>query len=248
MSVIGLAMVRDEADVIEHTVRHMLAQDLDLVVVADNLSTDGTREILDAIVQEGYRLVVVDDPDPAYRQSEKMTEMANTWATTGDWVVPFDADELWGVRGRRTLADALKLSGASVVAGKPWVHVPTMPRGHIDCPFEAMPDRMPVQETWPKAALKWSEGLVIEQGNHWTKSPVADALDIRHFQYRSLEHMKRKVRNGTEALELADLPADSGAHWRQMATLSDATLRQQWYDYTNQPLVFDPPTCLACGS
>ena len=44
----AVTMVRDEADIIETTVRHMLTQ-VDVVIVADNRSVDGTREILDSL-------------------------------------------------------------------------------------------------------------------------------------------------------------------------------------------------------
>lgn len=245
MSAIGITMVRNEEDVIEHVVRHMLVQ-VDQVVVADNLSTDQTREILDGINDE--RLVVVDDDDPAYRQSEKMTALAEMFAYAGDWVVPFDADELWNAPVEQRLSDWLYTYDESVAAGRPWVHVPTLPRKLIDCPFEGMPQRMTVQETWPKAALRWESGMTIEQGNHWTTSAVPDVLDIRHFQYRSLEHFRRKVTQGTQALELADLPADSGAHWRYYASLPERALTEWWHEYTNQPLVFDTPMCRMCLS
>ena len=76
MTTVAVCMARDEADVIGSTVAHMLAQ-VDAVIVADNLSTDRTREILDQLAGgSSGRLVVVEDPDPAYRQSEKMTALA----------------------------------------------------------------------------------------------------------------------------------------------------------------------------
>jgi hypothetical protein len=73
MTVVGVSMVRDEADIIEATVRHMLAN-VDHVLVADNGSVDETRGILRALAAEHPgRLVVVDDDEPAYMQSDKMT-------------------------------------------------------------------------------------------------------------------------------------------------------------------------------
>jgi glycosyltransferase involved in cell wall biosynthesis len=239
-------MVRNEEDVIEHTVRHMLNHDLDLVVVADNLSTDDTRDILYSI--EATRLVIVDDNDPAYRQSDKMTALAEYWAEAGDWIVPFDADELWNTKDDQTLYDFLRsTTKTDVVAGFPLVHVPQPGDMPHSCPFFSMPYRLTAPEVWPKAALRWRSGTVIEQGNHWTKSSVPDLLDIRHFQYRSFKHLGEKVRAGAVALELTDLPADSGAHWRRFAAMSDSELEEWWIEYTNPttPLKLDPPRCLA---
>ena len=238
-------MVRNEQDVIDHVVRHMLNQDLDKVVVADNLSTDDTRDILHSIDDD--RLVAIDDKDPAYRQSEKMTSLAEFWADSNDWVVPFDADELWNSRiPGQSLGDSLRSMGASVAAARPWVHLPQPDDvAYHGCPFASMPHRVTTQEAWPKAALRWQKGMTIGQGNHWTASTVPDVLDIRHFQYRSLEQLAAKVRAGSAALSLTNLPHNSGLHWRQLGALDDSGLEDWWVNYTNQPTVFDPPQCFA---
>jgi hypothetical protein len=245
MRVIGIAMMKNEEDVADHVVRHMLAHDLDLVVVADNMSTDDTREILSAIERDDRRLVVVDDKDPAYHQSEKMTALAERWAEPGDWVVPFDADELWEMDNGRTLAGGLRLHNADIAVGYPWVHVPRWDDPMSDCPFQSMPNRVTSREVWPKAALRWAAGTVIEQGNHWTKSRMSGILDIRHFQYRSYDHLSSKVRNGAKALELANLPANSGTHWRHLSSIGEVGLATWWNDYVTQPVVLDPPRCRA---
>src|SRR5688572_466349 len=99
-------MVRDEADIIEWTVLHMLGQ-CDQVIVTDNGSTVGTREILDALVYLG-NLTIIEDPEPAYYQAHKMTGLAHRAREMGaTWVVPFDADELWLSRDGRALCCVL---------------------------------------------------------------------------------------------------------------------------------------------
>src|ERR1043165_5300170 len=90
MRVVGISMVKDEADIIAATLRHMKTQ-VDHLIVADNLSTDGTREIL-----RKFDVEVVTDPEPAYRQSAKMTRLAQLARERGaDWGVPFGAGENW---------------------------------------------------------------------------------------------------------------------------------------------------------
>ena len=78
MAVVAVTMVKNEADVIETTIRHIAAH-VDHVIVADNGSTDGTRELLDELPCE-----VIDDPDPAYYQSRKMSALADyaAWLRT----------------------------------------------------------------------------------------------------------------------------------------------------------------------
>src|SRR5690242_16616279 len=86
----AVAMVKDEADIVADTVEATL-REVDAMIVADNGSTDGTREIL-----ADLPVTVIDDPDPAYYQSVKMTELAAQAADAGaDWVLPIDADERW---------------------------------------------------------------------------------------------------------------------------------------------------------
>ena len=72
MKLFGAAMLRNEADVVESFVRHNLSL-LDGLLVVDHGSSDGTSEILDALVAEGLPLEVERDPSVGYLQSEIMT-------------------------------------------------------------------------------------------------------------------------------------------------------------------------------
>jgi hypothetical protein len=81
MTVVGVTMMWNEADLAEYTVRHMLDQ-VDYVIVADNRSTDDTRAILESIGDP--RLFVVDEPEFGYCQDRVMNALADS-ARRGAW-------------------------------------------------------------------------------------------------------------------------------------------------------------------
>lgn len=229
MQIWGIAVVRDEADIIELTVRHMCGQGLDRLLVADNLSRDATRSILDRLSQE-LPVTVVDDRDPAHRQSEKMTTLANQAAAAGaEWIVPFDADELWrGSTG--TVRAAIEATSATALVAAMFDHAPTPTarRGSIA-------DRMPHGHIigWTKIAFRWQPGAVIGMGNHEVEGvatePVSGILVVDHYPYRSFAQFRRKIRQGAAAVDVAGAPPQICFHWRAAARRPDWQLRFAWW-------------------
>ncbi len=222
-------MVKDEADFIERVVTHMHYH-CDQLLIADNGSTDGTRELLEALPCE-----VVDDDDPAYYQSAKMTKLARIARLEGaKWVVPFDADELWvGRDARERISDLLgSLPEPAVICDAAIID-------HVATPgAPEMPYRRTTQLPLRKVACRAVEGLVIEQGNHGAVFPdvefplrATDCLRVHHYPYRSPEQFIRKARNGAAAYAATDLDESVGAHWRGYGKLSDDELRELFYKW-----------------
>ena len=85
MTIVAITMVRDEADIIDWTLDHLLNQGIDHIIVADNLSVDETGWKLAALANTG-RVTVLQDDEPGYYQDEKMTRLAHMAA------IDFDAD------------------------------------------------------------------------------------------------------------------------------------------------------------
>lgn len=240
MTVVAVTMVRDEADIIEATLRHTATQ-VDHIICADNLSTDGTSDILARLADE-LPLTVVADADPAYRQADKMTRLALDAMNMGaDWVLPFDADEFWTGTDGRTVADELEAIDPHIDT----VYAAGFDHIAVDDTGDLSPWRRPDPQPLPKVAFRPSADRRLAMGNHDVTGGsvrAAEALTYRHFQYRSLDQMARKVRDGAHAYTLTDLPETFGAHWREAAALDDDGLAGRWAALNGEAgLVFDPP-------
>jgi glycosyltransferase involved in cell wall biosynthesis len=221
----GITMVKNEQDTIGHVIEHLLAEGLDHVIVADNLSTDRTREVLDGLVARGLPVTVVDDREVAYLQAEKMTRLADRAREAGAvWVVPFDADELWvALDPTRSLADVLHTSDdADVLVAEWYDHVPTIAPALGRSCFRRMRRRDVHPSPYPKVAFRALAGVRLYQGNHHVTGrdglrEVPGRIVVHHYRWRSLAHFITKNKNGYAAYEAAGdaLSSDWGKEWRR---------------------------------
>lgn len=265
--VVAVTMVKDEVDIVARTVAHMATQ-VDAIIVADNMSTDGTREVLEDLAQD-INLTIVDDNEVGYHQSRKMTELALQARLNhhADWIVPFDADEWW-YSPFGTIKEAIGELPSQwlVMEAALYDHVATGRDTDDPDPVARLGWRRVAPAPMPKVACRWREDLVIEMGNHAARyvggaTKFDSQLVIRHFPYRSVEQLIRKIRNGAAAYAATELDPTYGAHWRQWGEALDDPNRgiewierlfHVWYyrqepeipitieDEVHPPLIFDP--------
>lgn len=221
-------LVKDEGDVVLHTVLHLLEQ-VDEVLALDNLSTDGTSEILRDLAREHDELHVDSDDEVGYFQSQKTTALAQQALARGhEWVVPCDADEVWFSPFGR-LGDVLsELDGDWLFATAAlYDHIGTHDDPPYANPLERIGWRFLEPGKLPKVAARTHRSLEIEMGNHGASmvapgrvrsngSPptMTGRLQIRHFSWRSEDQYLRKITNGYRAYAAAPDLKPYGEHWK----------------------------------
>jgi len=230
MKVWGITMVRDEEDIIGYTLRHMISEGMDGLIVADNLSSDHTRDILEEIKREApIQVLILDDKELGYYQSRKVTALAHRAAENGaHYLIPFDADELWYSLEPGRVADVIRHANVDVGKIKLWNHFATLSDPKNDNPYLRMQWRRKERSSFFKIAYRYRSNLVIAQGNHdildSDGAPInSDPLPIgiRHFPYRSVDHFIQKARTGGAAYAATDLAAQQGSHWKRFKHILD---------------------------
>lgn len=230
-SVWAVTMVKNEADVIGHSVLHLLRQGVDGVIVADNLSTDRTPEVLRGLSAQDSRVYVGTDSMQEYYQGRKMSHLAYLAHRAGaEWVVLFDADEFWFAEGG-TVADYLRsIDGAAVVRCALHDGRATSIDG-IDLDDSSAQIRLEERVRMIKVAIRPDGWVWVNDGNHEAvdlPGPRADGLFGVHLPRRSLDQYTRKVTQGTQSIATANVPENFAYHWKAAAALGEDERGDQW--------------------
>lgn len=256
MSTCAVMLVKDEADIAAFTVEHLLTQ-VDHVYVADNMSTDGTWDILKELDEQHPEMTLQEDHVVGYWQSDKTTALAQRALEDGhQWVVPCDADEYWYAPDRRPISEWLKgvTPDVQIVTAVIFNHLPTVrdpALSDVPNPFSRIGYRQREHQALPKVACRLRPDLIIKAGNHdATTSGTGmriDGLVIRHYSWRNEDQYVRKIRNGQEAYARTNMPEDTGRHWRMWEGQPDEALVEHFFtwfhsdtpDY-DDTLIYDP--------
>lgn len=228
MRLVVTLLARDEADVVDAQIAFHLNAGADFVIATDNLSEDGTTEILERYQSAGY-LHLLREPGRDLRQAQWVTRMARMAATEfdADWVVNTDPDEFWWPRGgslKEVLAGIPERYGVvrALVRNFP-------PRPGDDAFFaERMTVRLsahapindPASQYRPtlKVAHRAHPDIVVERGNHSLGSsffpPVRGwcPFEVFHFPIRSQAQYARKASQQVAAFAKNPRGVGTGYH------------------------------------
>lgn len=220
MRIVGTMMVRDEVDVVSAMIEHHIDQGLDALIVTDNASVDGTREVLESYAAAG---VIELHHDPVHRKQQHsvVTDMARRARTHfgADWVVNADADEFFvPVDKRLTLREAFEGIPAGLGAFTAAVHNMVGPPAERGAGFDRLhwrDDRsvgelnevgIHAQPT-SNAIHRGLPDVTVAQGNHFVsvpsrgQPPAGRAIEVYHLPWRSWAQLERKVCNAGRGYE-----------------------------------------------
>ena len=267
MRLFGVAMVRNEADVIEAFVRHNLGV-LDGLAIADHDSLDGTSEILAKLQAEGLPLRVVQAAEVAFFQSRHMTHLARgaLASESADFVFALDADEFLKIRSRAILERALAVVPPNMHVLAHWqTYVPddfesargTFGPGHLWRRLAV--ERHSMHKVVVSRALLQQPKAFITDGNHLVSEPEAakppqharlasDVVAYAHCPVRDREQLASKVVIGYLADLAAQVPGREFAHhWGELyeavragEKFSPERLREIACNYTLPPAKWRP--------
>lgn len=242
MKLVMTLLIRDEVDIVRSNIEYHLNAGVDYFIATDNLSQDGTTEILRDYEAKGVLRYIFQSEDD-YSQHRWVTTMARLAAIEhgADWVINNDADEFWLAPGN-DLKAALSSVPHEVIALHSERHNFLPPRHDDDRAFhESMIVRHAVsfnalgQPLPGKVCHRALPDISVSQGNHSVahngKTVATEPFDgeILHFPLRSYAQFANKIAKGGAAYARnRQLSPDIGGTWRKLHQQSDAELEQHF--------------------
>lgn len=238
----GLMVVRDEDDIIEQCLNHLLEW-IDSVYVLDLGSTDETWNIVREIASRDKRVVPVQSAPFVFNNSLRgfVFEKYRAGFKDGDWILRLDADEFYHVSPRSFVRDRLLRGETCIHLG--WyffrlssVELEDYETGRVD----VLADRArPIEErrrffkvtshTEPRMfryrpAMKWSPSASFP---HHAGYVARERIPIRHYPHRDPLQMDRRyhLRSEMVRLKAASFPQWSLEDWRKDVIQYDPVTR-----------------------
>ncbi len=238
-----LSVVKNEADIIEQSVRHN-RQFCDLMCYIDNNSSDGTRSILRALQKEGLPLIILDDPHLGHGQCERLTALMRQTleAFPADAILFMDGDEFLTAPSREYVEKYLR----TIKPGE-WLRVPmqTYVVNKKQRKFKSGADPLRYltscrvneqaltkqdlsqykailrcnSETAHKFKIIQGNHMIVDLENQRTEHRDLPKCAIAHFPVRSPDQIQSKILAGWMAhLAMAPNAADGPYefHWRDL--------------------------------
>ncbi|MBD5095495.1 MAG: glycosyltransferase [Lachnospiraceae bacterium] len=232
MKITAIGVIKNAADVIETCIRGN-SWLIDQFVFLDNMSTDRTVEILQALQAEGFQIEVISDTEIQHLQAKKMDKLcAYVYEKyPSDFIIPIDDDEIIIPENKNiSISDAREalcsLNRDSLYYASWRVYIPTEADDNTEV-------NVAKRQTYCFAnnvsthskviipsELTQEDGFHLLDGNHgaiFTREHgnfLFPYLKFAHFPIRSAEQIKSKALIGwTNLLSIPDRCKVNGIHW-----------------------------------
>ncbi|MCB9398800.1 MAG: glycosyltransferase family 2 protein [Acidobacteria bacterium] len=246
-------LVRDEEEILQHNLDYHLSRGVDFIVAMDNLSQDGTADILKFYEKKGVLKSIFQASDD-YDQAVWVTEMTHLAIQDygADWVIHTDADEFWWPNSQQSLKAIFDHIDSNIdgliVQRHNFLLNPDLAQ---DLPFYDRMTHRQVASTNllgrplpPKVCHKGISGIKLNQGNHDFSVPgrekhvcFTQELCIFHFPIRAKSFFAHRIEQGGKAYARnKKLRPEVGITWRHLYE----ELKQGNLDTYYQKMLYSP--------
>ena len=236
----AVTMVRNESATLPAIVEHFRKQGISRVLVVNHLSTDDTDK---SLAPFGDFVQIAKYNHAAYEQRAVMT-LASRFATEcgANWIIPFDADEVWWPTRGGTIAELLESSTTDKIPAPHYDFLPPSNPLPLFSP-ETFQLRRIQPNPMPKTAFRAHPKAIVLMGNHWVQRPGSngDGLVIAHYPYRTKEQLRKKVKEGAMAIDALGKSKGLGTHWQQWSAMSDEIFDNFWNSIQSSDDVVEDP-------
>lgn len=232
--VTAIGMVKNSADIIESYIR-CNAMAVDNFVLLNNMCTDRTVDILKSLIEEGYKIEIIDDNETAYLQSAKMTWLMEYVLKnySSDYIIPLDDDEIITMdEENKDLHQIIEGLNPDMLYYIQWRNY--IPTEEDDIDEISIPKRLQYcfsdeLKTWMKIIIPRkiaeTKDAVVAQGNHDllnvdVERAFLEDVHLAHYPCRSEAQIISKALIGwTNYLALPQKNNNMGSHWKKIYDL-----------------------------
>jgi glycosyltransferase involved in cell wall biosynthesis len=226
-SLAGVAMVKNEADIIELFIK-INSRVFEKLYILDHNSEDRTAEIVEIMRSKGYpvELVRLVGESAAYNQAEITTRYVNQIANEKDhdFIMPIDGDEFLHFGDQDNTTSPLEKIAPGGFGLIPWVTYCPRRSGYLSTRaplYHNFEPRHKEPRQYYKVVLsrELAKTCFLEMGNHGISqpknlSPSKIPLILQHVPVRTPEQISSKAFIGSRALAMKpDRKPGEGAHW-----------------------------------
>lgn len=239
MKIVGVAMVRNEDDILESFIRNNLLF-LDHISVISHNSIDQTNTILENLLSEGLPLDFEISHEQTFRQGEKITELARKVFAyhNADIVIPLDADEFIKAPSReafRVLFEKLPRKVNAAWTIQSYVPITSDDAAQIDPSARIQHRRLSEERAVYRVILTHSfannPSLCLLEGSHSvfvragpelkaSAHAIIREISLAHFPVRSPQQLAKKILINVWSRKVAPHELEASypiaGHWKKL--------------------------------